>query len=68
MASPEDKYVNNFFKFGEPCNFPGCDDLRKQYLLEMEAGKSKTGCHACYRMGLARKFKTIIVNRLTRGN
>ena len=68
MSDNIDAYVNSFFKFGSECNFPGCDDLRKQYRIELATGLSGSGCHACYRMGLARRYKALITNRVTRGD
>ena len=58
------KYFNNFIKLGTDCEFPGCEELRRMYLEEMR--NFKGGCGACHRMGLAKKYKQIITNRLNR--
>ena len=57
-------YVNSFFKLGSECNFPGCEHLREQYTMELYENRLKGGCHACYRMGLAKKYKQMIINRI----
>ena len=56
-------YVNSFFNLNSECNFPGGEDLRRQYTMEIYNSQSKGGCQACRRMGIARKFKQIIINR-----
>ena len=60
------KYTENFFKMGQPCNFPGCEQLRQQYTKELrETMKPMSGCAACRRTGLVSKYKSIIRNRIT---
>ena len=55
-------FVKNFFSMSDECNFPGCEELRAQYLEEKR--KNVKGCAACRRFSLIKKYKSIITNRL----
>jgi hypothetical protein len=58
------EYINAFFNLAAKCNFPGCDELRTRYLKELRLHVK--GCASCRRMGLVKKYKAIISNRLQR--
>lgn len=63
MPKEENIFVTKFFSMNEDCDFPGCDELRAQYLQEKR--KPVKGCAVCYRSSLVRKYKSIIINRLS---
>lgn len=59
------RYTNEFFNLGSPCRFPGCEELRKKYVTELrDTMKPTTGCAACKRMSLVKKYKQLITNRI----
>jgi hypothetical protein len=62
----DNKFISQFFNLTSECGFPGCEELRKQYLSELRV--KIDGCAACRRMALVRKYKSIINNRLKRTN
>ena len=68
MRRLEDKYISNFFKLGNKCEFPGCEGLRNSYIKELRATNSGGGCAACKRMSLVTKYKNIIKGRIGDSN
>ena len=64
MSKLEDRYISNFFKLGNKCEFPGCESLRAAYVKELRGTNSGSGCAACKRMSLVTKYKNIIKGRI----
>jgi len=46
--------VNRFFDLTVPCNFPGCEELRKQYAADND--KLPQGCSACESQAVRNKY------------
>lgn len=61
--SPFAYKVQSFFSTSSPCEFPGCEELRGQYLAELES-LGGADCPRCAKNDLIRKYQDIVMERV----
>lgn len=61
--SPFAYKVQGFFSMNAPCEFPGCEELRGQYLAELES-LGGADCPRCAKNDLIRKYQDIVMDRV----
>ena len=61
--SPFAYKVQSFFSTSSPCDFPGCEELRGQYLAELES-LGGADCPRCAKNDLIRKYQDIVMDRV----
>lgn len=56
-------YQQLFFNISEPCPaaIPNCENLRKEYLNELNELKTRGGCTACMEDNLKQKYVMFIM-------
>lgn len=55
--------TQEFFDLSKPCNFPGCEDLRREYTADLEAIGGEN-CTTCAKGAVIRKYQSMLLAQM----